>query len=62
LFRISGKKKKKNHVGLKVGLTLFIKKNCFFRLGEKKKKITKIMRVWTPKPIYEIIFTFSGKK
>ncbi len=57
-----GKKRKKNHVGLIVGLTLFIKKIDFSDLVRKRKKITKIMRVWTPKPIYEIIFTFSEKK
>ena len=32
-----------------------------FRFSEKKKKITKIMRVWTPKLNYEIIFTFPDK-
>ena len=49
-------------MGLIVGLTFFIKKNYFSDLVKKGKKNTKIMRVWTPKLNYEIIFTFANKK
>ena len=55
------KKRKKKQVGLIVGLTLLIKKFGFSDLVKKSKKITKIMRVWTPKLNYEIIFTFPDK-
>ena len=49
-------------MGLIVGLTFFIKKLIFQTWWKKEKKIKIIMRVWTPKPNYEIIFTFADKK
>ena len=38
------------------------KKLIFQTWWETEKKIKKIMRVWTPKQNYEIIFTFADKK